>query len=796
MLVGTIPDSFASLGRLERLYLNKNQLTGQVPAWLGTSSSNLSNIARIDLSSNNLTGQIPASLGNISSLILLDLSENRLEGAIPSSLGNCSALLSLGLHDNRLEGIIPESLAHLRNLLDFDVSFNGLSGSIPSSLYNLSSLRFLNLGANNFVGKIPVNIGQTLPNLQYLIVQMNQFEGPIPISLSNASELEVLDLSKNNFSGAVPPNLGKLANLYHLNLGWNQLVADDAEGWSFITGLTNCTQLSFLILCSNHFGGNFPSHITNLSTTLEWIVLSKNKISGRIPAEIKHLQSLTQVDLSHNLLNGSIPEAMGELKSLHFLDLSDNRLSGEIPASLGNLSLLGELRLGENLLRGAIPTSLGNYRSVMLLNLSYNQLDGILPKEVVSISSLSQLLDLSHNSFSGPVPLEISNLKNLAWLDISHNKLSGKIPSTLGECDVLQYLFLQDNYLDGPIPAQFSNLKGIQEVDLSHNNLSGKIPDFLSRLSALKSLNLSFNHFEGRVPDGGVFRNLSAVSLYGNYQLCGGDPKLQLPVCFHEDSTASKKKLSSSALAGTIVAVFVVVCLCFLSLIAVAHYKNRKPGKLFPSVAFLDDRYRKVSYAELCRATDGFSSESLIGGGGFGSVHKGRISGYSKDVAIKVLKLQQKGALKSFMTECETLRNARHRNLMKILTSCSSIDAEGNEFRALVFEFMPNGSLEQWLHPNDLKDCQMPKLCFAQRLNVAIDVASAVEYLHHHGNVSIIHCDLKPSNVLLDDDMNARVTDFGLARFLDGNKQDPALSVGIKGSLGYIAPGNFSQSNV
>lgn len=791
MLVGTVPDSFASLRELRKLFLNENQLTGQVPAWLGTVGS-LSMLTSLDLSRNNLTGHIPASLGSLPSLLLLALNENRLEGGIPASLGNCSSLIAIHLSDNDLDGGIPESLARLPNLEEFDISFNHLSGTISSSFYNLSNLVFLNLGLNYFSGELPANIGHTLPNLQFLLIQGNQFEGPIPISLSNASGIEVLDLAMNNFSGIVPPNLGGLQNLRHLNLGWNQLVAKDVEGWSFLSSLTNCTQLSFLILCKNYFQGKLPNNVVNLSATLEEMLLFGNHISGSIPVDIKNLESLTRFDLHDNFLMGKIPGAIGSLSSLQVLDLSNNRLSGQIPVSLGNLSILSELQLGKNLLQGNIPTSFGNFKNLMLLNLSYNQLNGIIPTEVVSISSLSKVLDLSHNSLSGPMPLEIGRLQNLGWLDISYNKLSGKIPSTLGECDVLQYLYLEGNSLEGPIPSRLSNLKGIQEVDLSHNNLSGNVPDFLSKITSLKSLNLSFNHFEGRVPVEGVFRNLSAVSLSGNDQLCGGDPKLQLPTCVFEDSKASEKKLAYSALIGIIVAIFIGICLCS-SLICITCYKKQRPRQLFPFVTFPEDRYRQVSYAELCKATDDFSSDILIGTGGFGSVYRGRIAGYKRDVAIKVLKLQQRGAFKSFLAECEALRNIRHRNLAKILTSCSTIDAKGNDFKALVFEFMPNGSLEEWLHPDAIEDCYVHGLSFAQRLNIAVDVACALEYLHHHSSTPIVHCDLKPSNVLLDDEMGARVTDFGLSRILNGDKcmpnEDPSLSVVVKGSIGYIAPG-------
>ncbi|XP_058183385.1 receptor kinase-like protein Xa21 [Rhododendron vialii] len=158
-------------------------------------------------------------------------------------------------------------------------------------------------------------------------------------------------------------------------------------------------------------------------------------------------------------------------------------------------------------------------------------------------------------------------------------------------------------------------------------------------------------------------------------------------------------------------------------------------------------------------------------------------------VAVKVFKLvDDPRASKSFKSECEALRNIRHRNLVKILTACSSIDHQGNEFKALVYEFMENGNLEEWLH---LKGRER-KLCFLQRLNIAIDVACAVDYLHHDCETPIIHCDLKPSNVLLDADMTAHVGDFGLSRFVLQQRSDSSnsqtLSVGVRGSVGYAAP--------
>jgi serine/threonine protein kinase len=189
--------------------------------------------------------------------------------------------------------------------------------------------------------------------------------------------------------------------------------------------------------------------------------------------------------------------------------------------------------------------------------------------------------------------------------------------------------------------------------------------------------------------------------------------------------------------------------------------------------------------------TSGFSPRNLIGSGSFRFVYKGIVDQDRRIIAVKVLNLQQKGASKSFMAECNALRNIRHRNLVKILTCCSSMDYSDNEFKALVYEFMANGSLEKWLHQDLDNKNQSRNLNLLQRLNIAIDVASSLHYLHDRCERPIIHCDLKPSNVLLDNNIIAHISDFGLARFLSTTNdvsQHKTSIVGMKGTVGYAAP--------
>ena len=377
-------------------------------------------------------------------------------------------------------------------------------------------------------------------------------------------------------------------------------------------------------------------------------------------------------------------------------------------------------------------------------------------------------------------------MKNIDSLDVSKNNFSGEIPTTIGNCFNLVYLGLQENSFNGNIPSSLGSLKGLEHLDVSQNSLSGLIPKGLEKLSFLKYLNISFNNIEGEVPTGGVFRNVNMISVIGNKKLCGGIPQLQLPTC--HKVTKSRMSLASR-LTITIVCVF--TCILLVSSFLILYWRkksNKKPSSIVSNIDLLPT----ISYKMLHQATNGFSLNNLIGSGSFGSVYKGVLEQHERLVAVKVLNLQTKGAPKSFMAECNVLRNVRHRNLLKILSCCSSINYNGDEFKALIFEFMTNGSLDMWLHPMIDSEYQSQNLSFFQRLIIAIDVASALCYLHNHCEQKIIHCDLKPSNILLDNEMIAHVSDFGLARLLSTTKDSSkkhTSTIELKGSIGYTAPG-------
>ncbi|CAL5058255.1 unnamed protein product [Urochloa decumbens] len=779
---GTIPSSLGNLSALMLLDASKNNCEGSIPPL-----QNLSSLIKLQFGMNKLQGTIPSWLGNLSSLVLIDLQCNGLVGQIPESLGTLELFTTLSVSKNNLSGSIPSSLGNLYALTQVYLDNNGLEGTLPSLFFNnLSSLKILDIEYNNLIGTLPPDIGNNLPKLIYFLVSDNIFQGMLPSSLCNASMLQVIETVENYLSGRIPECLGaQQTNLSAVSVAVNLFEATNDADWSFMASLTNCSNLVVLDISENNLHGVLPNSIGNLSTQIEYLSVAYNNITGRITEGISNLINLQTLYMPHNLLIGAIPASLGNLNKLSELYMYNNALSGPLPVTLGNLTQHTRLLLSTNAISGPIPSSLGNC-PLEAMDLSHNNLSGPTPKELFSISTLLSFINISHNSLSGSLPSEVGSLENLNGLDLSYNMISDEIPSSIGACQSLEFLNLSGNILQGTIPLSLGNLKGLVELDLSHNNLSGTIPEILARLTGLSILNLAFNKLQGGVPSDGVFLNATKTLITGNDGLCGGIPQLGLPPCPTQTTKKPHRKL---VITVSISSAFACVTLVFGVLFALQQRSCLKTKAHLQSSAF-SEQYMRVSYAELANATNGFASENLIGAGSFGSVYKGTMRSNDQEIviAVKVLNLMQRGASQSFVAECETLRCARHRNLVKVLTICSSIDFKGHDLKALVYEFLPNGNLDQWLHKHIIEDGEPKALDLTARLNVAIDVASSLDYLHQHKPTPIIHCDLKPSNVLLDSSMVARVGDFGLARFLH---QDIGTSSGwasMRGSIGYTAP--------
>ncbi|KAM7477995.1 hypothetical protein LguiA_026208 [Lonicera macranthoides] len=378
-------------------------------------------------------------------------------------------------------------------------------------------------------------------------------------------------------------------------------------------------------------------------------------------------------------------------------------------------------------------------------------------------------------------------------LDSLHSSLGGEaieggVGGTLGRCLTLEDLIIGGNFFNGSIPSSLSSLRGLQWIDLSHKNFSGAIPKYLEGFEALRVLNISFNDFEGEVPSEGVFTNATRITLVGNNKLCGGVSQQQLPKC--TNYKRSKKRGLGLAVKAMIITIATLSRLSLILCFFLCYWFKGRRGVTSLSI-LQENSYTRVLYQSLLKATNGFSLTNLIGVGSFGHVYKGFLVELGgKVVAVKVFNLFRSGGSKRFIAECEALRSIRHRNLVKVLTACLGVDHNGNEFKAIVYECMDNGNFDNWLHPTipeehlgETVEDYLRKLTLGERLNITIDVTCAVNYLH---------CDLKPSNVLLDNEVTGHLGDLGIARLLPRDCEifppNQSSSLSIRGTIGYATP--------
>ncbi|CAN7015661.1 hypothetical protein IGI04_013694 [Brassica rapa subsp. trilocularis] len=389
-------------------------------------------------------------------------------------------------------------------------------------------------------------------------------------------------------------------------------------------------------------------------------------------------------------------------------------------------------------------------------------------------------VDLGNANLSGQLVMQLGQLPNLQYLELYSNNITGTIPETLGNLTELVSLDLYLNNLSGPIPSSLGRLKKLRFLRLNNNSLSGEIPRSLTAVSSLQVLDLSNNPLTGDIPVNGSFSLFTPIS-FANTKLTPLPASPPPPLSPTTPSPAGSNRITG-AIAGGVAAG--AALLFAVPAIALALWRRKKPQEHFFDVPAEEDpevhlgQLKRFSLRELQVASDNFSNKNILGRGGFGKVYKGRLADGTL-VAVKRLKEERtQGGELQFQTEVEMISMAVHRNLLRLRGFCMTPTE-----RLLVYPYMANGSVASCLRE---RPESQPPLDWPKRQRIALGSARGLAYLHDHCDPKIIHRDVKAANILLDEDFEAVVGDFGLAKLMD--YKDTHVTTAVRGTIGHIAP--------
>ncbi|GFP85645.1 probable LRR receptor-like serine/threonine-protein kinase at5g10290 [Phtheirospermum japonicum] len=422
------------------------------------------------------------------------------------------------------------------------------------------------------------------------------------------------------------------------------------------------------------------------------------------------------------------------------------------------------------------------------LNASINQLTDWNPNQVTACTWSKVTCDADNNiisvvlanmGFSGTLSAKIGNLTMLTTLDLQGNGITGKIPKEFGNMTRLSMLNLENNHLTGEIPLSLGNLKKLTFLVLSNNSLSGSIPESLSSLRNLTDIQLDSNNLSGNIPEQ-LFR-IPRYNFSGNQLNCGYK---SFPICASVNA-GHKSKSRTDMIVGITVALLVILVLgsYLLLILWKGGHKGYKREVYVDVVGEVDRRIefgqlKRFSWRELQLATDNFSEQNVLGQGGFGKVFKGVLADNTKVAVKRLTDFKSPGGDIAFQREVEMISVAIHRNLLRLIGFCTTPTE-----RLLVYPFMQNIFIRDI--QTDRKPGE-PVLDWPTRKRVALGTARGLEYLHEQCNPKIIHRDVKAANVLLDEDFEAVVGDFGLAKLVDVRNTD--VTTQVRGTMGHIAP--------
>ncbi|GAV60690.1 Pkinase_Tyr domain-containing protein/Malectin domain-containing protein/LRR_8 domain-containing protein [Cephalotus follicularis] len=744
-------------------------------------------VTNIQLKGLNLTGVIPAEFANLTYLQEIDLTRNYLNGTLPTSLTQLP-LVILSLLGNRINGSIPSQLGNIATLEQLVLEDNQLVGSLPQNLGNLGNLKRFLVASNNFTGRIPESFGN-LKNLTDFRIDGSTLSGKIPDLIGNWTKLDRLDLQGTSMQGPIPSTISLLQNLTQLR------ISDLNGSYTSFPNLKDLTKLEILTLRNCYIADSIPDYIVGM-TQLKTLDLSFNMLTGEIPASLQSLVSIDYLFLTNNSLTGAVPDWI--ITNKNNIDLSYNNFTAtSTPPSCqqSGVNLASSHSSVESnsvswCLRKGLPCAQkARYHSLFIncggssITVDGNDYEEDLTKDGASefYSVSEQWAYSSTGVFTGndDAGYLTSNTFSLNVTPPDYYKTARLAPISLkyyGLCMrtgnyKVQLHFAEIMYTDN---QTFSSLgQRIFDVSIQGNrvlkdfNIMEEAGGVGNGITKVYDVDVNGSTLEihlywagkgtNAIPDRGVYGPLiSAITVTANFKVDTGG-------------------LSAGAIAGIVISSCVAIVLILLALWLMGFLGGKDSEN--SELRGLDLQTGYFTLKQIKAATDNFDSANKIGEGGFGPVYKGVLSDGAV-IAVKQLSSKSKQGNREFVNEIGMISALQHPNLVKLYGCC----IEGNQL-LLVYEYLENNSLARALFG---REEQRLNLDWPTRSKICMGIARGLAYLHEESRLKIVHRDIKATNVLLDKDLNAKISDFGLAK-LD-EEENTHISTRIAGTIGYMAP--------
>ncbi|XP_020235839.1 probable LRR receptor-like serine/threonine-protein kinase RFK1 isoform X2 [Cajanus cajan] len=710
--------------------------------------NNTCHVVRIIFKWYNLPGMLPPQLVKLPYLRVIDFASNYLSGTIPKEWGSIK-LTFISLFVNRLSGEIPMELSNITTLTYLNLEANRFSGVVPPELGSLFNLQTLILSSNKLSGKLPVTFAR-LQNLTDLRISDNSFNGKIPSFIQNWKLLQRLEMHASGLEGPIPSSISLLRNLSRLRIS-------DINGPSQdFPNLSNMTGMTILALRNCHITGELPGYFWNMES-LNMLDFSFNKLVGKIP-DTPHAGHLRFLFLTGNMLSGNIPDSV--LLDGSSVDLSYNNFTWQGP---DESACRDNLNLNLNLFRSFLGTKLG----------------GILPCS--NISSCPAYSHCLHVNCGGKDLKVMENDENIHYVGDGNVLGSGAAKYFIDYENHWGFSSTGD-FMDDEI--QFTN-------DNTYRSLGKRLFDiYVQERLVRKDFNIEGETHAAQKPyilsiyNVTITDNILEIRLYW-----AGKGTTRIPVsgvygplisAFSIVSDSKPCSDKNNVRRKIIVGVgFSVTALCLVSIIVgIFWWKGYFEGMIrkIKDTERQDSQKGTFTLKQIRDATDDFNPANMIGEGGFGPVYKGQLSDGTL-IAVKQLSSRSQQGNREFLNEIGMISCMQHPNLVKLHGCCM----EGDQL-ILVYEYMENNSLARALFSSKTQ----LKLDWATRLRICIGIAKGLAFLHEESRLKIVHRDIKATNVLLDGNLNPKISDFGLAR-LDEEEKTHVITR-VAGTIGYMAP--------